>query len=361
MSAKAKAVGPGQTLGTVGPGQTLPGADEPADGRRLVQLALAFRAKYRVNDRGEKLRVMPHLIGFHWANRGGQSVNGQRCQTLLRTILKDGFDPEEANNCGILVQEKPMADTIHQWNVRACDGQELLSPLVKGQQLTFGSLSHSHLNQILKNLLCGLKLGLKDPRFEDHQGCFSLDLLAEHDAEFVDHARLGLHWEVLAHAINDDPEALRTIQAACNVKNAVAMPAHEMEAINAISALCVSSASVEARLSFEYVQEKLGVELRAFADDPDFKHLFSFVINLGGGKGPFIRDLAMYTGKWCDPEAKTVLCCSLFFCAVLYCITVYNVHLRHHLVQYSTVQCSTYCTALFNVVQHCNYKVLRCK
>ena len=59
--------------------------------------------------------------------------------------------------------------------------------------------------------------------------------LAAHDAILAEYCAKGLLWEVLSHEINNDEEALRIIQAACNAKNTVALSAHEMEVINAIA------------------------------------------------------------------------------------------------------------------------------
>ena len=51
-----------------------------------------------------RYRVQAGHIGFHRLNRGGQAPNGQRCVRLLEDILRDGYDPDEADHAGLLVQ-----------------------------------------------------------------------------------------------------------------------------------------------------------------------------------------------------------------------------------------------------------------
>ena len=62
--------------------------------------------------------------------------------------------------------------------------------------MQFGSLSHSHLNQVLKNVAGGVKYDL--PSIVGPDGTLHLDLLAARDPAFAEHVRNGLLWEVLA-------------------------------------------------------------------------------------------------------------------------------------------------------------------
>jgi hypothetical protein len=176
-----------------------------------------------------------------------------------------------------------------------------MAPLVKGQLLGFGSLTHSHLQQILKNTNCELLLGVEE--ICDRDGMVSLALLEKHDPMFALYARQGLMWSVLSSAINDDPEALDVIQAAANCKNSMAMVPHEMECIAKVSALCSKSSAVAELMCFETVRDQLAATLKGMAYDPDFQHLFAFVVNLGGDKGPFLKDLRFFAAKMINPKA----------------------------------------------------------
>jgi hypothetical protein len=247
----------------------------------LIQRSYAYQAKYMT----DRIRVAPIHIGFHPANRGVQPPTAERCLELLKDIVESGFCKEEAVSGGVLVQAKPGSTEIHDFNVNACKGSPTMSPLVKGQLLGFGSLTHSHLQQILKNMNSELHLGVE--KICDRDGMVSLTPLEKHDPVFALYARQGLMWIVLSSAINDDLEALDVIQAAANCKNSMAMVPHEMECIAKVSALCSKSSAVAERLSFETVRDQLVATLKGMAYDPDFQHLFALVVNLGGDNGPF--------------------------------------------------------------------------
>ena len=135
----------------------------------------------------------------------------------------------------------------------------------------------------------------------------SLTLLEKHDPMFALYARQGLMWSVLSSAINDDPEALDVIQAAANCKNSMAMVPHEMECIAKVSALCSKSPAVAELICFEAVRDLLAATLKGMAYDPDFPHLFAFVVNLGGDNGPFLKDLRFFAAKIINPKAALII------------------------------------------------------
>ena len=195
----------------------------------------------------------------------------------------------------IVVQEVPGSSRIHDYNVLRCAEHAGLAAQVNGAIMSFGSLSHSHLNQSLKNLAAGLSMGMAS--VEVSPGTLSLQLLAERHPSFAEYATNGLAWELLSHEINQDANALRIIHAACNVKTCVAMPDHEIEAMKSISSLHFASAPVGASFSFEAAQAHIAKRHRVYAEDPNFKHVYTFVVDLGGVASACLRDLAKYVGK----------------------------------------------------------------
>lgn len=268
----------------------------------LVQQSIALRAKYKVSD--VLTRVSPIHIGFHPANRNGEPPSAERCVTLLNDILVSGFDPSEADCNGVLVQELPGQTSIHAFNQQSCEGQDQLAHSVEGQMIAYGSLSHSHLNQVFKNILAKLPLGIEKITLN---GKCEIGLLADHDPVFAKYCREGLLWDVLSHAImTEEPEGLNIIQAACNSRNALVMIPHEMEAIASVSRLCKSSAAVAATLCFQTVKDAISLTLPMTVADPDFIHLFRFVVDLGGDSGPFIADLRDFTARFLNPQAPDV-------------------------------------------------------
>ena len=274
-------------------------ADPPGKSQALIQQAILLRAKCRVSF----ARVGPIHIGFHPANRNGEPPSAERCLSLLKDILGQGFDPNEADCNAVLVQEAPGSVSINHFNAKACDGNDQLAPSVGGIAVTYGSLSHSHLNQVFKNIMAGLRLDV--PKITSPStGRLDIALLELIDPAFARYCRDGLMWDILSHKIIDEvPDGLNIIQAACNCKHAVAMLPHEMEAIAGLSRMCIKSSAVADNLSFQVAKDKLALTLPGMADDPDFMSLFRFVVDLGGGSAPFIPDLREFTGRLVNPQA----------------------------------------------------------
>ena len=106
-----------------------------------------LRAKYFKG----RCRVPPGHIGFHRSNRAGQAPNGERCVKLLEDILRDGYDPQEGDHAGLLVQEAPGGRYVQTFNDTALHGDPLMTPSIEGIAAQYATLSHSHLNQILKH------------------------------------------------------------------------------------------------------------------------------------------------------------------------------------------------------------------
>ena len=117
------------------------------------------------------------------------------------------------------------------------EGDPLFAPAVAGGGLQFGSLSHSHLNQVLKNISGGVKYNA--PSIVGPDGTIALNLLATRDHAFAEHVQNGLLWDVLAWEMEDEePDACTVVQAAMNSKNNTYLVMHEMQALSHLSRLC---------------------------------------------------------------------------------------------------------------------------
>ena len=222
----------------------------------------------------------------------------------MNDILKIGFDGTEADTNGVLVEQKPGTRTVAAFNERVCEGEPGLAPVMAGV-IAFGSLSHSHLNQILKNIKAGVPAPV--PAICDLSGKLSIQRLQAIDSPFAAAVTAGLLWEILGHEIDqEEPEACSIIQSALNAKNSVFMVAHEMQAVSRMIALTTASAMAEATLSCQAAQAKLKETLPHFADDVNYLDLYSFVIDLGGGKAPFLDDLRRFHEKFVDPTVRRI-------------------------------------------------------
>ena len=124
--------------------------DSNSDAKQsIIRRAAALWQKYKVRENTVELPV--HQIGAHPANRDGQGPSSSRCLELTATILRFGFDTVEANSNGVLVEQKPGSSHIHTANKRFAESDALLAPVLD-KTIIYGTLSHSTLNQLMKNI-----------------------------------------------------------------------------------------------------------------------------------------------------------------------------------------------------------------
>ena len=255
-----------------------------------LQIAEARRLRdlYRVP--GGKQFICPHSLGCDPSNRDGIPLNGDRCDALLGDIEQMGWDDDEANFDCIAVQERPHSSDILRWNVHMCSSQEMLSDVV-ADEIRFGTLSHSHLNQCLKNIL-GSALASK-PKSFIADGRLRLDLVALSQPRLADACSRGLHWEVLSWKLRDVPGALGLIQSACNRKGGVQLRETELQVVARLSHI---SCALAGKLTFDAAQAHLRRTMPVWADSADLVGLLRFVVTLGADSAPFLKDLKEFVG-----------------------------------------------------------------
>ena len=74
----------------------------PGIGDGVIRRASARIHMY--NPSREKITLIPDLLGLHPLNRDGIACNGDRCDTLLGSIVHDGCDPDEADRDNFAVR-----------------------------------------------------------------------------------------------------------------------------------------------------------------------------------------------------------------------------------------------------------------
>ena len=119
-----------------------------------MQQSRALLDEYKLHD-GPVL-LHPSTVGFDLCNRDGVPIDGARCDALLEQMATMGWDPEKANHGNVCVQARPGSAELFDYSHRACEDAEFLAP-VTGDNLAYGTLSHSHFHQCLKNLVGGAK------------------------------------------------------------------------------------------------------------------------------------------------------------------------------------------------------------
>ena len=280
--------------------------DEDQDGNEakgMIRRAAAWRFKY--NPEKKTQFITPGLLGFHMQNRDTIAINGDRCESLLQTIVHDGFDYDEANRDNFAVAASGPDDPSIQFNIDVCDQQEKLATLSPGWQPLALTLAHSHMNQLLKNILSAAHSSI--PGIVDANGNISIDLVRRKDDVLANTCRVGLEWQVFPYKmILEHPNALHDISQAANVKNGSIMQETEMQAIARLAAYCRAETKAANKCSAEGVRRRIAVSMPDLANHPQFKEIFSLIIGLGGGHGKWIPSLVEFYGLWVDPTIRKV-------------------------------------------------------
>jgi hypothetical protein len=268
----------------------------------LIRRAASYRVKFRRN--GGLISLPLQQVGFHPQNRDGQPPNGDRCASLCVDILKLGFDKEEANAGAICVEQRPACHTFADFNKAACDGDDYHAPVDSGV-IAFGSLSHSHLHQVLKNIAGGMPGTAK--AILDSSGKYSLSMLRTADPAFAAAVDTGLTWDILVWQMEvEEPEACSVIQAAMNSKAALFLLTHEMQAFSQLCSLAASmhSSRIFAATDVEFIRCQLARTMPQFAADAHFLDMYKFIVDIGCHDAPFVKDLMAFHQQFVDPKIR---------------------------------------------------------
>ena len=224
-------------------------------------------------------------------------------------IIVDGFDAVEADANGVVVEEEPNQTSIFTWNYDGCHADALHAVVMTGS-LGLGTLSHSHLNQILKNIDGGVDASAfaeKDATFKAaicaNDGRLSKSVLAIKDKTFAEYCDKGLLWETLSYKIVvEEPNGCKDISNAINAKNKRNMTAHEMQCCMQLMKFCAAESAVAERVCFRKAKEDMANEMPEFSEDPDFIELFKFALE--HFNHPAVNQLSIFHEKFVDPQAN---------------------------------------------------------
>ena len=271
-----------------------------------IKQSIAFRAKYRVD---ESKTMSPLLIVPHPKNRGGDPVKSLITMHLNATIAVEGYDTIEANSNGVAVQEKPAVAGGPGTFFQDDFAQKLKTDpdmLERGEGVVAiaSSLSHSHLNCGLRNILGGKK-GCECPEGSDKCKCASCPILDDkgnyslvkveaHDEAWARDCHSGLVWELLSWKMDEEePEAAQIISIALNKRNEAAMKTGHLEIMATLVDLCKPDPT--GVVLFEPVRDKLIDLYGSAVDHPDFVYAFRLVCDAGGAGSRHMNDLHEFT------------------------------------------------------------------
>ena len=270
-----------------------------ARGESVHKKAAALRKKYVIG----KYRIRPGLVGVHPSRPAGLAPSSGRCVSLLKSIIRDGYDAAEGDHAALCVQEALGPNHVQSFNDQALQGDPLLTPSIEGVVAQYGSLSHSHLNQVFKNILGKLPLGIDAVCASDGRACMLK--LKEVDEKLAEACDNGLFWEILSYKImEEEPRGCEIIQAALNSKNAVALAYHEMELLSSLSQWCTKSSAMAEKLTYESAREAMALTYPDMVAGAEFVGTFKLVIDLGAGKAPFLASLQGFAARFVNPQVR---------------------------------------------------------
>ena len=262
----------------------------------------------------------PLHVGVHCKNRDGTGLNGERIEQLLESFSVWGFLIDEANHDVVLVLEKKRSLEITLYTQAMCrrDKRLMCAPEETAAALAGGTVAHSHIYQVLRNILLGAPSGVK--KFTDERGRLSLEKIRTEDPALYEACQTGLLCEQLSPEIDDVPDGLRIIQASCNRKNELAMHEHEVQVLARVNNACLEATAASEDMGGKVVCSFTQVKDRVQLFNPDlvqtraFVGLFAFCTDLGidsmGGGGlnlgtsSGIQSLIAFHREWVNPKVR---------------------------------------------------------
>ena len=198
----------------------------------------AMRTKYRVRpfSGAPKRRLEPPQCMAHWVNRTGFSPNPGRCESLLMDLVLK-WDPEEADHDCICVEVKPGCTRGLLHNQDKCSGEPRLTP-PDPSVAKYLTISHTHLNQTLKNVegRALVTLGPLLSTVADHEGRLDPKLVAGKTPALAEAVHAGLLWEVLSYKLDiEEPQGVTMIQRCINNKSDAQAVEHELQVLASLT------------------------------------------------------------------------------------------------------------------------------
>ena len=277
-----------------------------------IKISLCYRAKYRKS----KMMVYPLWVVPH-PRRCGETVTSLRTMQLTATIINN-YDSREANLSAVAVEDKPVvAGNIGYFQDEFAKNVELDPDVAvqdSGIVAIFGSLSHSHLNCCMRNILCGKRgcecffknevCACKNAPILDEDGNYSAVELRIYDASWALDCSSGLGWEILSYKMDiEQPDAANIISVTLNKRNEVAMKTGHLEIMSTLASLCTPDPQGIV-LPFELVRDKMLGMYGAAVDNENFAHVFRLVIDAGGADSVHMQDLEHFTSTYVNERIR---------------------------------------------------------
>ena len=221
-----------------------------------MQKAAALRDRFQTNSL--KVRIPVLMIAPRRDNRGGQYPQDERVRELAAQIVAAGFSQAEADHEGVCVQEYPAEQIVKKKkkdnpNFQTYDAfirDAAQGPLKQcfdrsgGTEVTYGTLSHSHLCLVLRAIVNGAKWPVPDgmvlndkeqarlDRVVDKAGNMDMAAVAANDPVAKRLALEGILMQVLRWEIMEqEPTAASLISQSLNRGAEFALRTNEVTAL----------------------------------------------------------------------------------------------------------------------------------
>ena len=293
---------------------------------QLIKRSIALRAKYRLEQgSAPTMRLYaPSLAVPHPKNRGGDPVKSLRTIQLSGSIVQDGCDVVEANSNAVAVEDNPSKPRFQSHFEEQIKSDPDMTKKSSNIMASIGTLSHGHLNCMMRNVLGGQKgcecvstvvegidIEKKECRCAskpilNEDGCYSMELLRKYDGDWGSLCERGIVWEMLSHRMDEEePEAALLISIALNKKNEASMKTSHTEIMNTLVGLCKPSpGDLEGKVPFDPLRERMVELYGAVVDHPDFFHAFRVVMDAGGHNSPHMANLHDFTNVYVNPKLR---------------------------------------------------------
>ena len=282
---------------------------------------MAYRVKYRIDQKNYRLDLAIRCLGTHKKNRGTVYPSGLRCKTLTVEVLKSGFLKEEVNHACIAVEEPPPeafpkgGESASSYNIRKCSLSDTLCTCYQPpyDKVSHSLLSHNHIMLILRAFLTEARWNLEEIEgvmiFCDAEGKLSISAVAAYPngKELAEMVVEGIRCEVLSYKMDlEEEKAATLISEALNHPNTLAMRQSELTAVAILKGeiMVQLSRDIAQQVAYASVLEEKRRELSTAADDPDLPEVFDWLIKAGVGTNTYVDCFLAWTAIFVDSSKR---------------------------------------------------------
>ena len=269
----------------------------------------------------KRQRLEPNAVGWHPKNRNGKPPQPSRCEQLTAELMGK-YDTEQGDHNAVAIEENPKTPTrFLDHTKQVCAAHDRLANPTN-TYMTAASVGHSHLNQLLRNVLnAALSTSPGLARVRDADGKLQIKMLAAHDERMANHAKRGLAWEILSYKLEEEEpsDGVACVQLTLNDTQAVAMAKYEMQAVAHMEEVILtreaslwgsrasgSGATVQLKLEQENIwrEQVANAGFAELALSEDFEGVLNLVVSTCNG--PWLKKMLQWHSDWINSQQRRI-------------------------------------------------------